>query len=264
MDTKIDNSVDSGKDNSFAMTSNQKKLSSSDPVEMFKKYKKLVCGNSSYLYWFFYEIYLLLIQPLPSIIGFGLRAFFLKLLLRDCKGLPMVSSSVTIRNPNQISFGKNVAIDRNVTLDVREGLSGHAVGIELGNNTFIGNGSMILAKGGPIIFGSAVNVSSACRIASEGKIEVGDSCLISAYCYIGPGNHKFGDKDVPIMEQGMEHGKGVKIGKNVWVGARVTILDGVTIGDNAIIGAHSFVREDVPSDTVVAGVPAKIIKKRDK
>ena len=61
----------------------------------------------------------------------------------------------------------------------------------------------------------------------------------------------------------MEHGTGLVIGKNVWIGARVTILDGVKIGDNAIIGAHSFVREDVPANAVVAGVPAKLIKIRD-
>ncbi|MDE7192107.1 MAG: sugar O-acetyltransferase, partial [Clostridia bacterium] len=53
----------------------------------------------------------------------------------------------------------------------------------------------------------------------------------------------------------------VKIGNNVWIGAHATILSGVTIGDNAIIAAGAVVTKDVPQNTVVAGVPAKIIKK---
>lgn len=53
----------------------------------------------------------------------------------------------------------------------------------------------------------------------------------------------------------------ITIGKNVWIGAHVTVLAGVTIGDNAVVAAGAVVNKDVPADTVVAGVPAKIIKK---
>ena len=55
--------------------------------------------------------------------------------------------------------------------------------------------------------------------------------------------------------------KPVKIGNRVWFGARVTICPGVTIGDGAIVGAWAVVTKDVPSRTIVAGVPAKVIKK---
>lgn len=51
----------------------------------------------------------------------------------------------------------------------------------------------------------------------------------------------------------------VKIGNNVFIGMHSTILKGVTIGDNVIIGANSLVNKDIPSDSVVAGNPAKII-----
>ena len=55
--------------------------------------------------------------------------------------------------------------------------------------------------------------------------------------------------------------KNVKIGKNVWIGNYSTIFPGVTIGDNSIVSAYSFVTENVPKNRVVAGQPARIIKK---
>ena len=55
-------------------------------------------------------------------------------------------------------------------------------------------------------------------------------------------------------------GKNLHIGKNVWIGSRSVILPGVTIGDGAIVAAGAVVTKDVPTNTVVGGVPAKVIK----
>lgn len=52
----------------------------------------------------------------------------------------------------------------------------------------------------------------------------------------------------------------MEIGNNVWIGDKSTILDGVHIGDNVIVGANSVVTHDIPSNSVAAGMPAKIIK----
>lgn len=236
-----------------ALTPNQKAYSGS---EALNKYINLVAGEQNILLWIIVELYYLLIAPLPGILGLSLRSLILPFLLKDTRS-PKVEKSVVIRGPNRISLGRSTIIDQSVTLDGRNGKQ-----VLMGSRCFVGAYSLILAKGGDIVFADGVNVSSYCRIASEGKIEIGNSVLVSAYCYIGPGNHNIADSSLPIMEQGMEEGRGVSIGENTWIGAHSTVLDGVKIGKNVVVGAHSLVKSDVPDNAIVGGVPAKVLKMR--
>ncbi|GAB3712019.1 acyltransferase [Flavobacterium koreense] len=114
-----------------------------------------------------------------------------------------------------------------------------------------------------IIIGANVNFNTDIHIGCINSITIGDNCLFGSRIYITDHNH--GDtSDGMISRTPLERpliSKGsVVIENNVWVGEGVVIMPGVTIGANSIIGANSVVTKDVPKNTVVAGVPAKILK----
>jgi acetyltransferase-like isoleucine patch superfamily enzyme len=173
-------------------------------------------------------------------------------LLGSCGSRPGIGRGVAIRRPRQIHLGHKVLIDDYAVLDVR----GDGSKITLEDYVSIGRFSTVSAKNGSIHLASGVNVGSYTRIATQSSVSVGESTLIAAYCYIGPGNHQSGDG--PLISQPMDIRGGVQIGSHSWIGAHTTIMDGVTIGSNTIIGAHSLVRESIPDNSVAFGVPARV------
>jgi acetyltransferase-like isoleucine patch superfamily enzyme len=114
-----------------------------------------------------------------------------------------------------------------------------------------------------LIIGNNVTFTSDTQISCIDKIVIGDNCLFGRYVYISDNTHgknDYSDLDIPPIERELSSKGPVIIGKNVWIGRCSTILSGITIGDNAIIGANTVVNKDVPAHSIVAGVPAKIIK----
>lgn len=113
--------------------------------------------------------------------------------------------------------------------------------VKIGERTYI-NGATILAL-------------------DNAKIQIGKDCLISDEVVIRTDMHIFDNLNVPINMQGNRN-EHIIIGDNVWIGWGVYIMPGVHIGDGAIIGAKSVVTHDVPPYTIVAGVPAKLVRNR--
>ena len=114
-----------------------------------------------------------------------------------------------------------------------------------------------------IIIGNYCCIGEYNHITACNKIVIGDGLLTGRYVYIGDNAHgglSWEEASVPPVKRALKSKGEIKIGNNVWIGDKVTILGGVTIGDNVIIGANSVVTHDVPSNCVVAGCPARIVK----
>jgi acetyltransferase-like isoleucine patch superfamily enzyme len=104
--------------------------------------------------------------------------------------------------------------------------------------------------------GKNVFINACCKFQDQGGIEVGNGVLIGHNVTLATLNHD----ERPLFRQYI-YPKPIKIGDNVWIGSNATILQGVTIGNGAIIGANAVVTHDVPENAIVAGVPAKILRK---
>ena len=128
-------------------------------------------------------------------------------------------------------------------------------------------------------FGKKVNIEPKVIFFNLSESEIGDYSGIGMRSYIGTvkigrdvmigeeliaisRNHEFGDLSRPMREQGWKEDRPVVIEDDVWIGSRVTILPGVTIRKGTIVGAGSVVTKDAGPYSIVAGNPAREIRKR--
>ena len=98
------------------------------------------------------------------------------------------------------------------------------------------------------------------RIVAHDSITIGDNVTIGQMVSILDHDHHYEMKEKQLSLDGYDTAK-ITIGNNIWIGDKCTILKGVTIGDNVVIGAQTLVNKDVPSGSVIGGVPFKILKK---
>ena len=106
-----------------------------------------------------------------------------------------------------------------------------------------------------IHLGKHVFINMGCKFQDQGGIFIGDGALIGHNVVLATLNHAMSPKDRATMVPAS-----IPIGRNVWIGANATVLPGVTIGDGAIVAAGAVVTKDVPENTIVGGVPARIIR----
>ncbi|WP_195340005.1 DapH/DapD/GlmU-related protein [Fusobacterium sp. 1001295B_180824_G3] len=107
-----------------------------------------------------------------------------------------------------------------------------------------------------ITFGKNIFINKEAMFTDLGGITIEDNVLLGPRVSLITVNHIID----PIKRRGLTTGE-IFIKRNAWIGAGVTILAGVTIGENSIVAANSTVTKDVPDNVIVAGTPAKIIKK---
>lgn len=111
-----------------------------------------------------------------------------------------------------------------------------------------------------IHLGNNIFINCQCYFMDGADITVGDNVFIGPYCGFYTATHPL---DYNNRNKGLEKALPIVIGDNCWFGANVSVLPGVTIGSGCVIAAGSVVTKDVPCHSMVAGVPAKVIKEID-
>ena len=121
-----------------------------------------------------------------------------------------------------------------------------------------------------LVFGKNVQVGDYVHIAAMKSVSIGDHVLMGSKVFISDHDHgtyrDYGDgvsKPDDIQAERLLQVVPVKIGRNVWIGENVCILKGVEIGENTIVAASAVVTRSVPADSIVAGNPARVIRRYD-
>lgn len=167
---------------------------------------------------------------------------------------------VEIKNPSQFVSGFGCTLGDQVVLDCY----GHQ-GVRLGNSVNIGAGSIVSVTSHMSSYGKGLEVGNNTGIGEysyfgcSGGVKIGSDVIMGQYVSFHSQNHNFGDVDKLIREQGVTS-KGIELGDDIWVGAKVTFLDGARVGDGCVVAAGSVVRGVFPEGVVLAGIPARVVK----
>jgi acetyltransferase-like isoleucine patch superfamily enzyme len=197
----------------------------------------------------------------PTILGLGLRAALYRSILK-MDGIAAIEPHVRLRFANNIHLGRGCYIDQNVYI--------HACpnGVEIGPNTYVMHGAVLHVynfRGLPhagIRIGRDSLIGEYTIIRGQGGVTIGDRVYTSPMTQLIAVNHVFDDPGRPFIEQGIT-AQGIIIEDDVWLGANAVVTDGVRIGRGAVVAASAVVTRDVPPHSIVAGVPARVIREID-
>jgi acetyltransferase-like isoleucine patch superfamily enzyme len=147
----------------------------------------------------------------------------------------LISHGARIERPYRLRMGERCVLQRHVWLNI----GSESASLDVGAFTFIGQGT---------------------EIEISHLVTIGRGGLIAPGVYITDHNHD--TRPGPPMYLRPCIAAPVRIGDDVWIGTNAVILPGVTIGDGAVIAAGAVVTRDVPPGTIVAGVPARVLRSR--
>jgi acetyltransferase-like isoleucine patch superfamily enzyme len=171
-----------------------------------------------------------------------------------------VGPNTRIYNSKNISFGKSVTIEKNCILD---GFASDKIllgdCVKIGAYSSLSSTSHLSKYGKGLKIGNYSAIGQFAEFGAAGGIEIGNDVIMGSYISFHSENHIYSDNSKLIREQGVTS-KGIKIGNNVWVGAKVTFLDGCIVGNNSIVAAGAVVNGIYPDNSIIGGVPAKVLK----
>ena len=142
--------------------------------------------------------------------------------------------------------------------------------ISLGSRSRISRNSRLLALKGygaqlftpQITIGNNVSVGFGCTLSCVNRLDIGHDVTIGDNVYIADSHHDYINPVLSVLGQPLLVGN-ISIGQGAWIGYGAFVAGDVSIGEHAVIGANSVVTRSVAAYTVVAGVPAKLIKRFD-
>jgi len=204
------------------------------------------------------QLILALFGWIPTVAGIGLRAFAYRLIMR-LEGLVAIEKGVRIRFADRVRLGRGVYLDEGVYLHACPG------GIAIGEHTLVMHHAELhvynfrhLPHAG-IRIGRDSLIGEFNVLRGQGGITIGDRVYTSPLVQLAAVDHVFSDPTRPFVEQGIT-AQGITVEDDVWIGAGAIVTDGVRIGQGAVVAAGAVVTRDVAPHTVVAGVPARVVK----
>lgn len=170
--------------------------------------------------------------------------------------------SLFISSIHRIKLGKY----SNISIPYLKIVNGGA--ITIGSRTTIGKHTWIAAYGNyasqifepAIKIGNNVSIGNYLCLTSIDSVVINDGCLISEYVFITDHFHGTEPNLGTPASQNLYSKGSTEIGENTFIGYRATILSGVKLGKHCVVGAHSVVNKSFPDYSVIAGVPARLIK----
>lgn len=202
-----------------------------------------------------------------------LMSTILSNLVKMCRGFKFLLFG---KSPKWMICGKNVKmhfthkIKWGQFLKLGDGVCISALstsGVRLGSNVSIGSYSQLITSttydlpGKGIKIEDNVGIGEFAYLGGAGGLHIERDCIIGQYFSCHPENHHYNDPSQLIRKQGVKR-EGIRIADNCWIGSKVTILDGVTIGQGSVIAAGAVVTKSFPENSIIGGVPAKMIKRR--
>jgi acetyltransferase-like isoleucine patch superfamily enzyme len=193
-----------------------------------------------------------------------LHSFVIKLILRCygikigrkfyIEGIPLLKIRGKARD---IQIGNNVSIFGDIDLRNREqGKIIIADGVTIDNDC-----RFVAANQAVLRIGERTSIGNICTVNCGVSVTIGQDCMIAGLVQVQSSQHGFA-KGTLIREQKHTYGE-IMIGNDVWIANNATIVKGVTLGDGCVVGAKALVLAgEYPPNSILAGIPAKVIKER--